>query len=64
MKKLRTNTMHIILYTGWEIIINDFSDSFEIHTPSHDLCTYEDPALPPAHTTHWVISLFVRHTSV
>lgn len=63
-RDVRTDTMDVALYTCGKVIIDDLSDTFEIHAPGHELCSYHDPAFAFAHSGNCVLPLLLGHTRV
>ena len=45
------NPMNITLNSRRKVIVNDFSNSFEVHTTSHNFCSDHDPAFSFPHPT-------------
>lgn len=44
--------MNITLNTGGEIVVDNFSDPFEIYATSHNFCRYQDPGFSAFHPTY------------
>lgn len=59
-----TYTVYITLHTRREIVIDNFSDPFKIHTASHDFSTDHHPAFPSAHATDSILPLFFAHSGM
>jgi hypothetical protein len=53
--------MHIALYTGRKVIIDDLSYTSEVHTSSHNFRTDHYPALASAHASYSIFSLLFAH---
>lgn len=56
--------MDVTLYGRWKVVVDNFSDTFEIHPSGHDLRTDQYPAFTFAHTTDSILSLFFRQTGM
>jgi hypothetical protein len=59
-----TYPMDIALDTGWEVIVDHFPHSLEVHTTSHNLGADKNPGFAFTHAGDGIFTLLSRHTSV
>lgn len=58
---LLTDSVHIALNALREIVVDDFSDTLEIHASRHHLRADHDPALALAHATYSFFTFLLAH---
>lgn len=66
MKRMRsrTDSVNVALHARWEIVVDDFTDAFEVHPTSHHFRTNHDPAFTLTHPADGVFTLFSAHAGV
>jgi len=56
-----TNPVNITLHTCRKVIVDNLSNSLEIHASSHDFRCHHYPAFPLPHAAHSILSFLCGH---
>ena len=56
--------MNIALNSRGEIVVDNFSDAFEIYATSHNFCRDHDPGFTSFHPTYRIFAFLLRHPGV
>lgn len=59
-----TDSMDIALHALREVIVDDFSDTLEVHASRHDFRANHDPAFPTPHACDGVFPFLASHTGM
>lgn len=56
--------MDVTLHICREVVVDDFADTFKVHTAGHDFRRNHDPTFAPSHPAHSVLALFLGQSGV